>query len=148
MAPTLTIQASLRGIDRHQAQTLGGRDFHGGPEPQVCRILTADRRDPMAVVPLRRPRVGLGAVPAVHGGWIKTLWPAFWHQDDALRDHAPCDPACALLCGSPRARRGSVNPSVEVGISLAASRLTGVLTFPALRQGTVTIRRCGARETR
>jgi len=86
LAPTLTIQASLRGIDRHQAQTLGGRDFHGGPEPQVCRILTADRRDPMAVVPLRRPRVGLGAVPAVHGGWIKTLWPAFWHQDDALRD--------------------------------------------------------------
>ena len=73
MTPTLTIQASLRGIDRHHAQTLGGQDVHGGPGPQVGRILTADRRDPMAVP------VGRGAVPAVHGGWIKTLWPAFWH---------------------------------------------------------------------
>jgi hypothetical protein len=55
---------------------------------------------------------------------------------------APC------WAGHPRARRGSVNPSVEVGSSLAASRLPGVLTFPALRQGTVTTRRGGARETR
>jgi hypothetical protein len=41
-----------------------------------------------------------------------------------------------------------VNPRVEVGISLAAARLAGVLTFPALRQGTLTTRRGGARETR
>jgi len=93
LAPTLTIQASLRGIDRHQAQTVGGQDFHGALGPQVCRILTADRRDPMAVAPLRRPPVGLGAVPAVHRGWIKTLWPAFWHQDFALSDPEPLRPS-------------------------------------------------------
>jgi hypothetical protein len=57
------MQAPLRGIDRHQAQPLGVQDFHGRLGPQVCRILTADRRDPMAVVPLRRPPVGLGGRP-------------------------------------------------------------------------------------
>ena len=148
MTLTPTIQASLRGIDRHHAQTLGGQDVHGGRGLQVGRILTADRRDPLAVVPLRRPPVGLGAVPAVPGGGIKTLWPAFWHRTTPVvtmrqaTQRAPCG------AGHPRARRGSVNPSVELGSSLAASRLTGVLTFPALRQGTVTTRPCGARETR
>ncbi len=41
-----------------------------------------------------------------------------------------------------------MNPSVEVAISLAASRLTRVLTFPALHQGTVTTLCCGARTAR
>jgi hypothetical protein len=101
MAPTLTMQASLRGL----------------------------------------------AGPAVHGGWIKTLWPAFWHQDDALGDPEACGQRVPGWAGHPRARR-AVPHRVEVAISLAASRLTGVLTFPALHQGTVTTLCCGAREAR
>ncbi len=123
------------------------RTSTAGVAPRSAASLTADRRDPMAVVPLRRPPVGLGGSPGRPRRGIKTLWPAFWHQDDALRDHGAMRPSVRPAVRVSRALGGSVNPSVEVGISLAASRLTGVLTFPALRQGTVTTRRWGARET-
>jgi hypothetical protein len=101
MAPTLTMQASLRGL----------------------------------------------AGPAVHGGWIKTLWPAFWHQDDALGDPEACGQRVPSCAGHPRARR-AVPHRVAVAIRRAASQRTGVLTFRALHQGPVTTRRCGARAAR
>ena len=106
MAPTLTMQASLRGIDRHSAQTLGVQDFHGGLAPRSVASSrpTAGTRWPSS--PSADLLWASGAGPAIHGGWIKTLWLAFWHQDDALRDPEPCDPACALLCGSPASPEG------------------------------------------
>ncbi len=85
--------------------------------------------------------------PAVHGGWIKTLWPAFWHQDNALGDPAACGQRGPCWARHPRARR-TVPHRVEVAIRRAASQRTGVLTFRALHQGPVTTRRCGARAAR
>jgi len=127
LTPTLTIQASLRGIDRHQAQTLGTR----WPSSPSANLLWASGQS--------RPSTEGGSKPSGRPSGTRTT--PFGTMRHATQ-RAPC---CA---GHPRARRDSVNPSVEVGISLAASRLTGGLTFPALCQGTVTTRRGGARETR
>jgi hypothetical protein len=87
------------------------------------------------------------AGPAVHGGGIKTLWPAFWHQDDALGDPAACGQRGPGWAGHPRARR-TVPHHVAVATRPAASQRTGVLPFRALHQSPVTTRRCGARAAR
>jgi hypothetical protein len=101
LAPTLTMQASLREIDRHHAQTLGVQDFHGGLAPRSVassRPTTGARWPSSPSADLlwaswqsRRSTEGASKSSGRPSG----------NQDDALRDHAPCDPACACCAGHP-----------------------------------------------